>query len=415
MHDDVRMSRLSRVIATTLVGLALVATATGCSGAATARSQGSPEARASAAKATETFGIALMRRLPTGNLAFSPDSVAASLAMVGTGASGQTAAQMARVLGLPQASFDAVGELQHQIAADQSAPSKSKPRAPTLNIANGLFVQHDYPIKAPFTTGLTQSFAAVPQTVDFMSPAGAEAINAWSDQQTHGLIPRIVGELSKETRLALANAIYLKASWSERFEPNESRPGPFHGQTGTASAVFMHETESLRYGHGRGYAAVALPCANSTLSLLVVLPVGQSLAAFERGLGTAQLDRIAHGMSKRNVRLSLPRFHLHTQAVLNTVLEQLGMPLAFSEWADFSRMTGARDLKIGEVAHATDFKVNEEGVVAAATTVSTMELLMGRFYKDVVSFNANHPFLFFLRDDRTGAVLFAGRLVKPQD
>jgi serpin B len=301
------------------------------------------------------------------------------------------------------------------IAAEQAALADGNARAPTLDIANGLFLQQGYSLQARFTAGLEQHFAAAPQTVDFQNPSGSEAINAWSAQQTHGLIPQIVEKLPPETRLALANAMYLKASWSERFKPGDSEPEPFYGDAGTASTVFMNKTEALAYGRARGYAAVSLPCADSSLSLLILLPVGQSLSALERGLSAAAFERIVHAMSKRNVALSLPRFHLHTQAILNGALEQLGMPLSFSEAADFSGMTEGRQLKIGEVAHATDFEVNEEGVVAAATTVITLEPFSATFYRNVVPFDANHPFMFFLRDEKSAALLFAGRLVQPQD
>jgi serpin B len=276
-------------------------------------------------------------------------------------------------------------------------------------------VQQGYPLEASFTAGLEQEFGAVPESVDFHGPAGTQAINAWVSQQTHGLIPQVIEELSPQTRLALANAIYLKAKWSERFKPNDSAPGPFHGQTSTSSTVFMRKTERLSYARGSGYAAVALPYLDSSLSLLVVLPTGQSLPSFERQLTARALDRIVRRLAKRNVHVSLPRFHLRTQAVLNGTLQALGMSRAFSESAEFSNVTKAEALKLGEVAHAADFKVDEEGTLAAASTVGTAEALSATAYLHVVDFDADRPFLFFLRDERSGAVLFAGRLVRPEE
>lgn len=278
-----------------------------------------------------------------------------------------------------------------------------------------MFLQQGYPLEASFTAGLEQNFGVIPESVDFQSPAGTEAINAWVAEQTHGLIPRIVEALPPETLLAVANAIYLKARWSERFKPRDSAPAPFHGETGTTSTVFMHKIERLPYTRGRGYAATALPYADSTLSLLVVLPVRQSLQSLERQLQPSALDRIVRGLSKRAVRVSLPRFHLQTQTLLNGALQALGMGRAFSESAEFPGITKAQALKIGEVAHAADFMVDEEGTLAAASTVGTVEPLDAEFYSHVAEFDADRPFLFFLRDARTGALLFAGRLVTPQD
>jgi serpin B len=357
-----------------------------------------------------------MHRLPHGNLVFSPDSVAAALAMTGTGAAGKTATQIARTLRLGSpASFAAVGRLQQALAAEQTQAAHGSTEAPILSIANGLFVQQGFALEAPFTAGLAQSFAAAPQPVDFTSPTAPEAINSWIAQQTHGLIPRVVGELPETTRLALANAIYLKAAWSDEFKSRETRLAPFHGTQATTSAAFMHETESLRYARGREYAALSLPYRDSTLSLLVVLPVATSLAKLERRFDAAMLSHIAHGLRPRPVRVSLPRFHLQTTATLNAPLQRLGMTDAFAEGrADFSGIAQATPLTIGEVRHAADFKVDERGTEAAAATVVTVVATSEtRPVRPPVSFNANRPFMFFLRDDRNGALLFAGRLVKP--
>ena len=178
----------------------------------------------------------------------------------------------------------------------------------------------------------------------------------------------------------------------------------------------MHETERFRYARGREYAALSLPYEDSTLSLLVVLPHGESLDKLERHLDARALDGIVRSLKRRAVRVSLPRFHLQTAATLNAPLEQLGILDAFAEGgANFSRITQAEPLRIGEVLHAADFKVDERGTEAAAATVVGVEALSRRIFPHAVDFNANRPFLFFLRDDRSGALLFAGRLVKPQD
>jgi serpin B len=407
----------ARALAIAAVLAALTTGGTQASAATALSAKHRPTASLSPAQATEAFGLSLMRRLPAGNLVFSPDSVAAALAMTGTGAAGQTATQIAHTLDLSSpASFASVGRLQQAIAAEQSAAADGIPEAPTLSIANGLFVQQGFALEAPFTAGLAQSFAAGPQLVDFKGPAAVEAINAWIAQKTHGLISHVLQELPEATRLALANAIYLKAAWSDEFKTRDTTPAPFHGSLATSTTDFMHQTESLPYGRGRDYAALSLPYRDSTLSLLVVLPVGEPLVKLERRLDAPMLERIAHGLRSHPVRVSLPRFHLQTTATLNAPLQRLGIVDAFAEGrADFSRITQAEPLEIGEVLHAADFKLDEQGTEAAAVTVVTMEALSATLYSHVVTFNANHPFMFFLRDDKSGALLFAGRLVKPQD
>lgn len=369
------------------------------------------------AVATGAFGLDLMRAQPSGNVVLSPDSVAAALAMTGAGSAGSTAAEIAGTLRLKGPSvFPAVGDLQRAIAAGQAAAAVGDPEPPTLEIANGLFLQRGLPFEPAFLSGAQQHFGAAPETVDFTGdPTGAlDTINRWMNDHTKGLVPRILDSLPEEMALALANAVYLDADWQHPFKRRETRPGVFHKATGKTTVDFMHQTARLRYAAGRGFRAVALPYRSSTLSLLVVLPVRQRLGSLQHRLDGRGLARIEHGLSARSVILSLPRFHLNTEAELTGALKKLGMPTAFSEAADFSRITAAVPLKIAFVKHVADFTVDEEGTVAAAATVvGVVALSAPAIPRDAITFNANRPFLFFLRDDRTGAVLFAGRLTNP--
>jgi serpin B len=417
----------SRATRLTLIGGALAAVVLivwasgGSSGTATSRSRPpTPTAPAPArhpglapASAIGAFALDLTRRQAHGNLVFSPDSIAAALAVAGSGAAGNTATQMASVLHLksPQA-FAAVGQLQGAIAREQLAAAHGDPQAPTLDLANGLFLQRGFPLEPSYLAGLMTNFAgAAPQIVDFAEPSAVEAINAWVSARTQGIIPRVLSQLPRETRLALANAIYLKAAWLHPFKPEASAAAPFHGEGRASSVAFMNETAELPYGHGQGYAAVDLPYAASTLSLLVVLPVGESVATLQRRLDPGRLGRIVSGLSSTPVNLSLPRFHLASHTLLNGTLSALGMTDAFSERADFSHISSAQALRIGVVDHAADFTVDEHGTVAAAATVVTAEpTAASGSPRAPVAFDADRPFLFFLRDDRTGALLFAGRL-----
>jgi serpin B len=354
-----------------------------------------------------------MRAHGSGNLVLSPDSVATALAMTGTGAVGRTAEEIARTLQLEgPTSLAAVGDLQRAIVAGQAAAALGDPEPPTLEIANGLFLQQGLPFNPAFLAGAQERFAAAPQTVDFAGdPNGAlAAINGWVSEHTHGKIPQILNSLPPGMALALANAIYLDADWEHAFEVSQTGPGTFYGNAGRTSTPFMHETAPLRYGTGPGYRAVALPYRSSTLSMLIILPKGQQLGALLSDLRGKDLNRAARRLSTREVALSLPRFHLNTRVDLSGALKKLGMPTAFSDGADFSQITTAASLKVAFVKHAADITVDETGTVAAgATVVGIKKVKKPR----TVGFNANRPFLFFVRDDQTGAVLFAGRLTQP--
>jgi serine protease inhibitor len=369
----------------------------------------------SPAQGTAALGLDLLRRLPGANVVLSPDSIETALAMAGEGARGSTARQIAHVAHLPSpSSFGAVGSLQARLAAELGASAGSDPEAPKLEIADGLFLQLGFPVQAPFLAALQERFGAAPQLVDFAgdSVGAVQAINEWADQHTEGVIPSIVAQLPPTVRLALLNAIYLDARWASPFKASDVAPADFHGSRGTTRVPFMSQTEQLPYASGRGWRAVELPYRSSTLSLLVVLPRGRSLGRLARGLTARRLGAIARAMRPREVALSLPRFHVALERELGETLAGLGMPQAFSEGAaDFSGISPVKGLHIGQVTHAADIRADEQGTVAAAVTVITIELSSAEVTpQPKVRFDADRPFLFFVRDSRTGAVLFAGRL-----
>jgi serpin B len=368
------------------------------------------------AAATGAFGLDLMRTQPPGNLVLSPNSIATALAMAGTGAAGRTAAQIARTLHLTKpAAFKAVGNLQRTIAKEQAVAGQDHPKAPTLELANGLFLQQGFSVKPTFVSGLQRHFGTVLESIDFRGdPTGSlNTINDWVSEHTMGVIPSLLTSLPKETQLALTNAAYLKADWLHPFDSAHTTLAPFHNRAGSTSVEFMHQTEQLRYGSGKGYQAVDLPYRASSLSMLVVLPREKSVARLQGRLDAKGLARIVRGLSRRPVRLSLPRFHLTSKVKLKNALRSLGMTAAFDESADFSRISAAIELKIDLVEHAADLKVDEEGTTAAAATVVVFVPTSKPKPPPAITFNANHPFLFFLHDNRTGAVLFAGRLTNP--
>jgi serpin B len=393
------------------VALALVAgLGTTPAPAAAARTRAAPSYRP--APATAAFGLDLMRHLGSGNLVFSPDSVSAALAMVGIGARGATAGQIASTIRVTSpAAFPRVGDLQRTLKQEQSQGSE----APTLEIADGLFLQQGFEPLGPFLSSLGQHFGAAPQLVDFADPSAVATVNAWVSEHTRGLIPAIVHQLSEQTKLLLANAIYLKADWKSQFKADATHPASFLATGGKkVQTPFMHETSTLRYGRGSGYAVVELPYANSTLALAVMLPTGQRLGALLGRLTPRLLEDALARARPRAVELSLPKFHLTFLEELNDPLQLLGLTRAFGPGADFSGIAPGVPLQIGQVEHGANFTVEEMGTVAAAATTVGIEATDAPARPIApVAFDADRPFLFFLRDRRTGAVLFAGRLADP--
>jgi serpin B len=370
------------------------------------------------AAASEAFAVDLLESGPSGNAVYSPDSIATALAMAGTGAAGPTAGQIADTLRLPGPKWlDSVGGLQGTIAAGQASAGEGNPAAPTLKFANGLFAQVGLPLRPGYVERLQRHFASSVNPVDFaVDPLGALAtINSWTSEHTEGLIPELFTEpLSPQARLVLADAAYLKATWRHRFKHSATYKEAFHRPNGKVRTDFMHQERSFPYGSGPGYQAVELPYAASTLSLLVVLPVGSEAGELQRRLEGNGVATVVKGLRRRPVELSLPLFHLNRRTNLVEPLKALGMKLPFTEAANFSRIAAGVPLQIGAVEHVADLAVDEEGTVAAAATgVAVTVTSASPPLRGAVSFDADRPFLFFLRDDSTGAVLFAGRVVDP--
>jgi serpin B len=370
------------------------------------------------ATATEKFAVDLLESGPSGNVVYSPDSIATALAMAGIGARGPTAVQMAKALDLPgPRPLGSFGLLQSAIAVGEGEIAAAHPAAaPTLKLADGLFAQAGLPLKPKYVERLQRFFAASVNSVDFEGdPLGAlGAINSWTSEHTEGLIPELfAAPLPPAAKLVLANAAYLKASWRYPFDQAQTQRAPFAAPRGKVSAEFMHQERSFRYGSGLGYQAVELPYSGSALSLLVVLPVGSEVGALQRRLEASGLETVVDGLKKRPVELSLPRFHLRRRTNLVGPLEKLGMKLPFTEAANFSGIAEGTPLRIGAVEHVADLAVDEEGTVAAAVTGVVLAEKSKARHPNAVSFDANRPFLFFLRDDATGAVLFSGRVVAP--
>lgn len=368
--------------------------------------------------ATGALGLDLLQRLGAGgNTVLSPDSIATALAMAGTGARGATAQQMAATLHVAAPSaFPEFGALRSTITAEQAAAAAGDPQPPQLDIANALFVQQSYPFESAFTTGLASSFGAAPQPVDFAGDptASVQTINSWVSAQTDGIIPAILGQLDPATRLVLANALYLKAQWASQFPPQSTSSAPFQATGGPVEVAYMHQTSPFQYAKGSDYAAVDLPYAGSTLSLLVVLPVGASVSRLQSALTEPTLARIVAHEKWTNVTLSLPRFQVSLQTDISQQLQALGMTDAFGVNADFSGITTGSPLQIGQVVHAANFTVQEQGTVAAAATVVTEGVTSLQVFRGPsAQLSVDRPFLFFLRDDKTGTVLFAGRVTQP--
>jgi serpin B len=409
--------RARRLGAVALTGALALAGLTGGSAA----SAGAPSARAAAttaASAENAFALNILRLVGgSANVVYSPYSVDAALTMAGAGAEGPTAAQIDHVLGAPSvAAADAnAAALRRAVGAAASSASG----APTVELANALWIERGIPLQAPFVTTLTDTFGAAPQDTNFSGApqAARQAINAWVSAHTAKLIANLLpqGSVTAATVFVLANAIYLKANWATPFDTRLTHAAPFTTSTGQRVSVpFMSaQLAPYPYASASGYQAVDLPYHSSSLSLLALLPTGEPLTRFEPTLNAGTLASLVAGLRLRRVNLLMPKLHLHTQTSLNAPLETLGMKDAFSPAANFGAITTKVRLQISLVEHAADLKIDEQGTVAAAATGIVGPTAIALPTGPPVTVDLDRPYLLLLRDDTSGAILFVARVADP--
>jgi serpin B len=282
-----------------------------------------------------------------------------------------------------------------------------------LRIANALFPQHDMPLEAAFLDALAARYGAGAWQVDYRTdPEAARlAINAWVARETQNRIPSILnpGDVTIGWRLALANAIYLKAAWLNPFIEDATAPADFRLADGSRVSVpTMLAQADFSFATGAGWSAVQLPYVGRDLAMLIVVP--EDLTALEPLLDAALLT-IATSLETTQVELRLPRFDIESRADLGELLEALGMPTAFTSDADFTGITTAEALRIASVTHQANLTVDEKGTEAAAATVVGMDTTGGG--PEPVKFRVDRPFLVVLRDVPTGAIVFLARVADP--
>ena len=362
-----------------------------------------------------------------GNLFFSPYSISTALAMTYAGARGNTATQMAEVMhfGLePEVLHRAFGQLVDDLN------KQGEEGGFELSVANALWGQKGYGFLKEFLDLTRDSYGAGLREVDFegATEAARKTINAWVEKETKEKIKDLIpeGVLDKLTRLVLTNAVYFKADWVHQFEKHATRDRKFWiAAEETIHVPMMHQTNSFGYAAVHGCQLLEMPYKGGRQSMVVLLPTMRDglgrlgwMAEIEKGLSADKLASWLKQIRYQQVTVILPKFTMTSEFRLDETLKSMGMTDAFSlPPADFSGMNGKNDpvegLFIGAVLHKAFVEVNEEGTEAAAATAVEMTLGMSSGPSRPI-FRADHPFLFLIRDNRTGSILFMGRVAEPR-
>ena len=374
------------------------------------------------AAGNRAFALALYQALKDGgpdNLFYSPHSISVALAMTYAGARGTTEAQMAEALHFTldqerlHPAFNALDQLLE--SRGEGAEGKDD-EGFRLNVVNALWGQKGFGFQEAFLDVLARNYGAGLRLVDFEKAAEAarQTINAWVSEQTEERIQDLIppGALDAATRLVLTNAIYFNAGWLYPFESSRTIDEPFTRLDGSQVTVpMMAQQEGLGYWAGEGYQAVDLLYSGGELSMTILLPDEGNFQAFEDALDAEQVEAVLAALRRQEIALTMPKFELESSFSLPEALKQLGMEDAFTGAADFSGMTGGRDLYISDVLHKAFISVDEKGTEAAAATAVIMKLTA--MPAEPIRVSVDRPFVFLIRDIETGTILFMGRMLDP--
>ena len=377
------------------------------------------------------FALELYARLRVGkgNLFLSPYSISTALGMAYAGARSETESQMAEVLHFPTAVSEQVKPPADPASGRQrfalefgkiikDLNHRGRAGGYELEVANALWGQKRYRFLDEFLETVKTNYDGQFSEVDFVKAAedARKTINTWVEKETNNKIKDLIskGVLNSMTRLVLTNAIYFKGNWARQFKEERTRDAPFTLADGRKIDVaMMNQTAEFGYIQADTFQGLELPYADDELSMIVLLPIKyDGLSELEKTLTLDNLSQWLAKLHKRKVVVSIPRFKMTSQFSLASVLKSLGMKNAFSAGADFSGMNGQRNLFISAVIHKAYVDVNEEGTEAAAATGVTMTLTSIGPARTPV-FRADHPFLFLIRDNNSGSILFFGRLMNP--
>jgi len=349
------------------------------------------------------------------NVIFSPWSISAALAMTYAGARGETECEMAAALNFmlePERLHPAFNSLEAQLIRQAEEQGKGF----ILRTVNAIWGQKGFEFLPGFLDVLAQNYGAGINLVDFIKKTeeSRAAINTWVSDKTAGKIPELVGRgaVNTLTRLVLTNAIYFKGAWKHPFEPHRTSDGLFRLPDGEEIFVpMMYQTRLFAYSETEGCQAVELPYKGGQASMLLILPGRGEFDAFSRTLEVEKLGSITAGLKPRDVTLTMPRFKFEFSLSLKQALSKLGMASAFTSQADFSGMSGDSELYLQDVLHKAFVAVDEEGTEAAAATAVMVGIKM--YMPLSVRMTLDRPFIFLIRHNATGTILFAGQVANP--
>ena len=370
-------------------------------------------------EANNRFAINLYSQYKSeeGNIFFSPFSISTAMAMVYEGAEGKTAKEIKSVFGFPK--YDNSRRNQY---SNLLSEINKKDKEYALKTANALWAEQDFQFLDEYLTTVEKYYAGKTTNLDFKNEPDSSRliINNWVKDKTNNKIKDLFpeGSIHPLTRLVLTNAIYFKAEWLKQFDADKTRDMNFRVNPDKSIKVPMMQRTDRKsifdYTQNEDLQILEMPYAGEDLSMLILLPLDDDIEALENSFTIEKLTEWKKSLRKRRVNIYIPKFKFETKYFMKNTLSNLGMPTAFTNSADFSGMTGTKDLKIDKVIHQAFIEVNEEGTEAAAATGVSI-IRKTSIPPPTPIFKADHPFIFIIQQIKTGNILFMGRVNNPKN
>lgn len=363
--------------------------------------------------ANTNFGIPLFQKVVAEdagkNVFISPLSVSIALGMALNGASGETYTGIQQTLALNGLSEDEINQTYLNL---NNELTNLDPKV-QFQIANSIWYNQIFSFGQAFMDVNQQYFNAEVTGLDVTDSASGEKINNWVAEKTHDKITEIVElPLDPDIILYLINAIYFKGSWTYQFDPEYTLDDQFQSADGTSQACkMMTQTNNFQYYEDEQLQAVDLPYGDEKFTMTIILPKKEDgLDAVINGLTTDSWQNMTSNFTEKEGTIQLPKFKLEYEITLNDILSAMGMDIAFTGMADFSRIFPQGGLYISYVKHKTFVEVDEEGTEAAAVTIIGFEVLSIE-PSNTFRMRVDRPFLFVIREKENGTLLFMGKVV----
>ncbi len=363
-------------------------------------------------KSNNTFGFKLFSALPQNhnqNTMVSPLSVSMALSMALNGADGGTKAAMVDALDFDGFTPDEINHIYFDLV---TALKKADDKV-AMNIANSIWIRNGFPVLESFTNVNHDFYEASVMNLDF-NQAAVNTINNWVNSKTNGKIPTILDSISPEEIMFLINAIYFNGKWQIRFDPAKTTNSAFKLSDGQSISVpMMKVKEKFAWSMQSGYKALKMPYGRGKYNMVILLPdEGTSLENMMLQLDKTKWESLLSSLtSPAEIEVWLPKFEYSWEIQLNQALSSLGMGIAFTDNADFSKINPDHQLLITKVKHKTYIKVDEEGTEAAAVT--SVGIGVTSFPANPAEFHVTRPFFYVITEEDTGAVLFLGKVENP--